>query len=146
MNMKLKQLSLFLENKPAHLKGPCKVLAQAGIDILTLTLADTDQFGILRLIVHDWKKAVAALEQAGHVVKVTDVVAVEVENRPGGLLDVLEIVDAAGLNIDYTYAFTFGRGNRAVMVFRFADPDAAIVALQTRGIAVLDGLALQGHA
>ncbi|HOZ49380.1 MAG TPA: ACT domain-containing protein [Candidatus Hydrogenedentes bacterium] len=140
--MNVKQLSLFLENKPAHLKVPCQVLAKEGINILTLSLADTDQFGILRIIVNDWQRAVDALEKTGHVVKVTDVLAVEVEDRPGGLVDLLEIIDEANLNIDYMYAFTFGQANRATMVFRFRDPDSAIRALEAKGVNVLNTVAL----
>ena len=132
--MKLKQLSLFLENKPARLKTPCKALADAGINILTLSLADTQQFGILRLLVEDWEKGKRVLEQAGCVVNVTEVVAVEVEDRPGGLASLLDVIERAGINIEYMYAFTFGRGDKAVMIFRFDAPDAAIEALQQSGI------------
>lgn len=132
--MKLHQLSLFLENKPARLKTPCKALADAGINILTLSLADTQQFGILRILVEDWKRARDVLEQAGCVVNVTEVVAVEVEDRPGGLAGLLEIIEKARINIEYMYAFTFGRGGKAVMIFRFDDPDAAIRALQESGV------------
>ena len=135
--MKLKQLSLFLENKPGHLRGVCKALANAGVNILTLSLADTQQFGILRLIVQDWTRAWRVLEEAGYAVTVTDVVAVEVEHKPGGLAEVLAHVDEAGLSIEYMYAFTFGRGDRAALIFRFQDPDAAIELLQTKGVNVL---------
>jgi len=135
--MKINQLSLFLENKPGHLSGVCRALADAGVNILTLSLADTQQFGILRLIVPDWKQAKQVLEKAGSVVNVTEVVATEVEDRPGGLADVLEIINAAGLNIEYMYAFTFRRGDRAVLVFRFNDPDAAVQALQAKGVNVV---------
>ncbi len=86
----LKQLSLFLENRPGQIKLPCQALGKAGIDILTLSLADTQQFGILRLIVKEWERAKRVLEEAGCVVNVTDVLAVEVPDRPGGLGEVLE--------------------------------------------------------
>jgi len=135
--MKLKQLSLFLENEPKHLKAPCHVMANEGINILTLSLADTDQFGILRLLVDDWEKAVAALEKAGHAVTVTDVLAIEIDDRPGGLAGLLDIIDQAGLNIEYVYAFPGGTQGKAILVFRFGDPDAAIANLQGRGLKVL---------
>jgi hypothetical protein len=135
--MKINQLSLFLENKPGHLSSVCRSLADAGVNILTLSLADTQQFGILRLIVPDWQQAKQVLEKAGSVVNVTEVVATEVEDRPGGLADVLETIRAAGLNIEYMYAFTFRRGDRAVLVFRFDDPDAAVKALQAKCINVV---------
>lgn len=135
--MKLKQLSLFLENKPGRLTLPCKALADAGINIVTLSLADTQQFGILRLIVRDWQKAKEALEKSGCVVNVTEVVAIEVEDRPGGLAEVLAAIDAVGANIEYMYAFTFRRADRAVLIFRFEDPDAALQSLQGKGINVV---------
>jgi hypothetical protein len=140
--MKLHQLSLFLENKPGQLRPPCAALAKAGINIVTLSLADTEQFGILRLIVQDWQKAKKALEAAGGVVKVTEVLAIEVADRPGGLAGILEIVDRAGLNIEYMYAFAEKRGDKALLVFRFTDTDAALRALQAGGINVVDTVEL----
>lgn len=135
--MKIHQLSLFLENKPSQLTEPCRLLAEAGIDIRTLTLADTEQFGILRLIVSDWEKGARLLEEAGYVVNVTEVVAVEVPDRPGGLGELLGIFKKTDTNIEYMYAFTFGRGETAVLIFRFNDPDVAIQRLQAAGINVI---------
>jgi hypothetical protein len=132
--MKIHQVSVFLENKPGQLWTACDVLAKAGINMVTLSLADTAQFGILRLIVQDWQKAKAMLEKAGCVVKITEVLAIEVADQPGGLSRILEIVDGAGLNIEYMYAFTEKRGDRAMLVFRFTDPDAALKVLQAGGI------------
>jgi hypothetical protein len=133
--MKIKQLSLFLENKPGQVKAPCRVLAEAGVNILTMTLADTEQFGILRLVVQDWQKARAALEKAGCVVNVTEVLALEVADRPGGLMEILDVLERNKLAIEYMYAFTRAPQNRqAVLVFRFEDPDQAIKVLQQAGI------------
>jgi len=140
--VKLNQLSVFLENKPGQLGIPCRALAQANVNILTLSLADTQQFGILRLVVRDWEKAKAILEKAGCVVNVTEVVAIEVADRPGGLAEVLEIIETARLNIEYMYAFTFRRGNKAVIVFRFDDPDAAVALMQSKGINVVGNVEL----
>lgn len=140
--MKIHQLSLFLENKPAHLKVPCKILAEAGINILTLSLADTEQFGILRIVVRDWEKAQDVLKNAGCVVKVNEVVAVEVPDRPGGLAELLEVLEEHSINIEYMYAFTWRRGDRAVMIFRFEDPDSALKAMQSREINVITGVEL----
>lgn len=126
--MKLHQLSLFLENKPHQLRTPAQLLGDAGIDILTLSLADTQQFGILRLIVDDWAKAKSVLEKAGMVVKVTEVVALEVPDCPGGLAGVLERVEKASLNIEYMYSCTFHRDDRAVLVFRFEEGVDQVVA------------------
>jgi hypothetical protein len=140
--MKIKQLSVFLENKPGSLSMPCRLLSQAGINILTLSLADTQQFGILRIIVRDWEKAQAMLEAGGCVVNVTDVVAVEVDDQPGGLANVLEAIDRAGINLEYMYAFTFRKEDKAVLVFRFEKPDEAIKALQQARINVVGSVEL----
>lgn len=114
------------------------MLAQAGINILTLTLADTQQFGILRLIVDDWQKAKKVLEEKNHVVNVTDVVAIEVPDHPGGLKNVLDKIVEAGLNIEYTYAFTFGRKDRAILIFRFEDVEHAIEALKAHNLDLVE--------
>jgi len=135
--MTIKQISIFLENKPGRLSFPCGVLATKGINIVTLSLADTKQFGILHLVVGPWREAVAALEEAGCVVRVTDVVAVEVPDRAGAMERLLRIAEDETLNIDYMYAFAEKRGDHAVIVFRFTDPDAAIAALQRRSVNVL---------
>ena len=139
--MKLKQLSVFLENRPGRVGRPCQALAAAGIDILTLCLADTEKFGILRLVVREWEPAKAALEKAGCVVNVTDVLALEIPDRPGGLQGVLDILEPNDLNIEYMYAFTLKRGGNAVMIVRFEDPDRALVVLQKNGINALQTVA-----
>ena len=132
--MKISQVSVFLENKPGRLSEPCKLLAEAGINIVTLSLADTQQFGILRILVRDWEKARTILERAGHVVKVTKVAAIELPDRPGGLYEVLKIIEQCGINVEYVYALTFRRENKVIMVFRFEDLDAAIKQLKDRGV------------
>ena len=140
--MKIKQLSVFLENKPGRLSVPCQTLAKAGINILTLSLADTEQFGILRLIVRDWQRARQVLEDAGCVVNVTEVLASEVEDKPGGLARILETIEQAGVNLEYMYAFTFRSEDKAVLVFRFEDPDAAIKLLKSKGFNLVDSVEL----
>ena len=137
--MKIQQLSIFAENKPGHLSGPCRLLAEQGVDIRALSLADTQRFGILRLIVSDAAKATKVLESAGHVVKSTEVLAVEVADQPGGLAQVLVALENSPVNIEYMYAFPFGHQGKAVLIFRFSDPDAAIAVLKTKGIPVLTG-------
>jgi len=141
--MKLHQLSVFSENKPGHMIAPCRLLARDGIDIRALALADTERFGILRMIVSDWQRAKTLLEQGGSVVRVTEVLAVEVPDRPGGLADVLEAFVGTAVNIEYMYAFPFVRGEKAVLIFRFDQPDAALARLQERGFAVLSSGALE---
>jgi len=132
--MRIPQLSVFVENKPGHLIAPCKLLAASGINIVTLSLADTQQFGILRLILREWQRAREVLEAAGFVVAVTEVLALEVHDRPGGLVELLGFFEQAGINVEYMYAFTARLGSRAVLVFRFNDLDAAISALTRAGI------------
>ena len=134
--MKIRQLSLFLENRPGQLKIPAKVLGDAGIDILTMSLADTQQFGILRLVVKDSERAKKVLEAAGIVVNVTEVLAVDVPDRPGGLAGVLEAFEKAELGIEYMYAFAASRerGKYATLVFRLGDPDLAARLLSAAGV------------
>jgi hypothetical protein len=132
--MKIPQLSVFIENKPGHLLAPCKLLAEAGVNIVTLSLADTQHFGILRLIVREWQRARDVLEQAGWVVAVSEVLALEVRDEPGGLVELLGIFERAGLNVEYMYAFTARLGSHAVLIFRFPDITAAITALARAGI------------
>jgi hypothetical protein len=138
--MKLQQLSVFLENRPGRLGAPCKVLADKGIDILTLSLADTEQFGIMRLIVGDWQRAKKALEFNGWIVNLTEVLAVEVDDEPGGLAKILSILEGENLNIEYMYAFTKRLNDRPVMVFRFADPSAAIDVIRDADISIISDL------
>ena len=140
--MKLKQLSLFLENKPGALSRPVRLLAKGRFNILTLSIADANQFGILRLILHDWEKAKKLLEKNGFVVKVTDMVAVEAADQPGGLAKILDAVEKAKLNVEFMYAFTEKRENKAILVFRFDDPDNAILNLQKHGINLVAGVDL----
>jgi hypothetical protein len=140
--VKINQISLFLENKPGHLNAVCRTLAEAQINIVTLSLADTQQFGIVRLIVEEWQKAKTVLEQAGYVVNVREVVAATVPDRPGGMAEVLDAISQAGVNIEYMYAFAFHHGTEAVLVFRFDNPDRAIEALKAAGRNVLDAVTL----
>jgi hypothetical protein len=137
--MKIQQLSIFAENKPGHISGPCRLLADHGVDIRALALADTQRFGILRMIVSDAAKATKVLEAAGHVVKATEVLAIPVSDQPGGLAQVLTALEGTAVNIEYMYAFPFGHDGKAVLVFRFDDPDAAITVLQKKGVPVLAG-------
>ncbi len=136
--MKIHQISIFIENKPGSLMAPCRALADAGINILTLSLADTRDFGIVHFIVDDWRRAKDVLETEGLVVNVVEVIALEVDDRPGGLADMLAILDRGGLSVEYMYAFTFGAGGKAVLVFRFQEPDRAIAHLAKSGIRCFD--------
>lgn len=143
--MKIHQLSVFVENRPGHLVLPCRLLAQAGINIVTLALADTQKFGILRLIVRDWQKAKHVLESGGFTVNVTEVVAIEVSDRPGGLAEVLDAIERVGVNVEYMYAFATRSNDQAVLVFRFDDPDAALEALAGSEVNVVNTVELYGR-
>ena len=132
--MKVKQLSLFLENKPGSLSRPIKLLAKAKLNILTLSIADTQQFGILRFVVRDWQKAKRILERDGLVVKVSDLVAVEVADKPGGLAKILVTLEKVRVNLEYMYGFTLRQEGKGVLAFRLDDPDRAIAALRKKGI------------
>ena len=134
--MKLKQISLFLENKPGYIGQACRILADAGVNIATASLADTADYGILRILTKDDECAKEALEKRDFVVKISEVVAVAVPHQPGGLADVLEIVGKGGYNIEYMYGF-FRHENFAVIVFRFDDPDSAIDLLTKNEIKVM---------
>ncbi len=136
--MTVRQLSLFLENRPGQLRVPCRALGEAGLDVLTMSLADTREFGILRLVVEDWARARAVLEAAGQVVNVTDLLAIDVPARPGGLAEVLGALERAGLGIEYMYPFTTGdREGRATLLFRVEDPAAAAPRLAAAGVPVV---------
>src|SRR5208282_5613287 len=119
--MKIKQLSVFLENKPGALSAPCRLLAKADINIQTCSLADTREFGILRLVVEETDRARRLLQRNGFAVKVTDVVALEVADRPGGLAAILDALDGTGISVKYAYGFTVKQENKGVLVFAFDD-------------------------
>lgn len=142
--MKIKQISIFAENKPGHLTSPIRLLAENGVDLRSLHIADSENYGILRILVSDWEKGVRVLEEKGHAVKVTEVLAVEISDRPGGLADILAKLDGSQINIEYLYAFPNRRNDRAVLIMRFADMDAAIAKLQAAGVNVLNGEVLLG--
>jgi hypothetical protein len=141
--MKLHQLSVFVENKPGQLKAVCQALSAADLNIQTMTLADTKEFGIVRMILHDWERAQSVLQQAGFVVVVSEVLALAVEDRPGGLTEVLSLIEEANLNIEYMYAFTFGHQNKAILVFRFDNADTALEQLKAKGVNVVGGVDLE---
>ena len=144
--MKVQQLSIFLENKPGALRAPLDALATAGMDLLTVSLADTAQFGILRFVVRDPEAARKVLSSAGMVARVTEVVAIEVDNKPGGLAAALGSIEDAGLGVEYMYLFGTGmQPGKAAIVFRFEDPDAAIAALGKTGVKVLTREELLGR-
>ena len=142
--MRIRQISMFLENKPGQLSAVCRDLAEAGINIATLSLADTADFGIVRMIVDDHEKAKAVLAERGHVANVREVIAVCVPDRPGGMAEVMQVLDQAGANIEYSYAFAFHKGEKAVLVFRFGDNAKAESALKAAGYTTLGEDEIEG--
>ncbi|WP_026841903.1 ACT domain-containing protein [Citrifermentans bremense] len=137
--MYVEQISIFIENKFGRLAEVTRILGDAGVNIRTLSLADTSDFGILRLIVNDAEKAKSVLKDRGFTVSKTEVVAVEIPDRPGGLADILQVLDAGGINVEYMYAFVERCGENAVMIFRFDETQKAIEALTAKSFNVLPG-------
>ena len=137
--MKVEQISVFLENKPGTLEHATRVLKEANINIRTLSVAETADFGILRLIVNDVEKANNALKESGFRVSKTPVVAVEVPDKPGGLHGIMEVVSKEGINVEYLYAFVEKSGQNAVIIFRFDNPEKAIDVLLKNKFTVIPG-------
>jgi hypothetical protein len=137
--MRAEQISVFLENKAGRLAEVTAILAEAGVNIRALAVADTSDFGVLRLIVDDNAKAVESLKNHGFTVGKTDVVAVEVEDRPGGLHRILGILHKAEINVEYMYAFVQHSGKNAVMIFRIDNIADAVKILQENSVTVIDG-------
>ena len=136
--MQVEQISVFLENKTGRMAEVTAILAEAGVNIRALALADTSDFGILRLIVDNNDRANSVLKENGFTVGRTEVVAVEVEDRPGGLSRILEILRGAELNVEYMYAYVRHSGRDAVMIFRFDNVSAAIDLLKNSGVSILE--------
>lgn len=145
--MKIKQISLFIENKPGAIGVPCKILADAGISISTLSLADSKFFGVLRMLILDWENAKNILEEKGFAVNVTDVVAISVEHTSGSLAKILSVLDENAINVEYMYAFAAGREGKAVLIFRFQDADTAIAKLTGKSnLKILNSASLFGKS
>lgn len=123
--MLVKQISVFLENKPGRLSEAAEVLAKSGIDISALSLADTDEYGVLRMIVSDPDKAKNALGESGVICKVTDALVVAIDDRPGGFSESLRILTDNGIEVKYMYACVSREQGKAIMVLSVADPAKA---------------------
>ena len=137
--MSVKQISVFLENKPGKLCAMTEVLAREQIDMRALSLAETKDFGIVRIIVDDVYKATTVLKDEGYVHSVPSVLGVAIPDVPGGLSQVLRVLGEADINVEYMYAFLGGKDvDHAYMIFRVADPEKAAAALAARGIHVVD--------
>ena len=135
--MKVKQLSIFLENQSGRLAEVMQSLGKENVNIRALSLADTSGFGILRLILNDIQKGKEVLRGHGFTVSETDVLGVEIPDRPGGLASVLGILAENDINIEYMYAFVQKNSENAVVIFRIENIDNAIEALQAKGVNIL---------
>jgi hypothetical protein len=136
--MRVEQIAVFLENRSGRLAEITSILADNGINIRALSVADTADFGILRLIVDKVPEAEKALREGGFTVGKTNVIAVEVPDRTGGLATVLKCIEKEALNVEYMYAFVNKTGENAVLIFRFDDMDKAIDSLQKDGFTILE--------
>ena len=137
--MQVEQISIFIENKSGRLAEVTRILGGQGINIRALSLADTSDFGILRLIVDQIDQAKAVLKEQGFTVSKTEVVAVEVPDEPGGLYSILKVLEDASVNVEYMYAFVERCGGNAVIIFRFDDSAQAIKVLLASGMKILEG-------
>lgn len=140
--MRVEQISVFLENRTGRLAEVTAILTEAGVNIRALSLADTSDFGVLRLIVDDNQKTKNVLRANGFTTGAHDVVAVEVADKPGGLHRILDLLGKVGVNVEYMYAFVRNSGNNAVMMFRFDDTDKALSILAQHKIKAVDAKTL----
>jgi len=134
--MKISQLSVFLENRKGRLYEVCELLGQGGINIRALNIAETTDFGILRIVVDQPEAALRLLREHHFVANATDIVAVQVSDRPGGLAAVLRVLSQHDINVEYMYAFAEKKSDQALVVFRFEDPEQAIRVLTENHIAI----------
>lgn len=141
--MKVKQISLFLENKKGRLYEALSTLAKADVNIRALSIADTSDFGILRMIVNKPEEAKRALEEAGFTTKITNVIIVAVKDKPGGLAEVLKILYEGDINVEYVYAFVEKKGEEALVVLRTNNLDKSIDLLKGAGVKLLDSEAVE---
>ena len=143
--MSVKQISVFVENKPGAMNSMTAVLAEHNIDMRALSLAEAADFGIVRIIVDDIYTATTVLKDAGYIHSISPVVGVAIPDTPGGLNKVLNVLSDAEVNVEYMYAFLGGKtAEHAYMIFRVADDAAATAALAAKGIHVVDQEELAG--
>jgi len=135
--MKIKQISVFLENKKGRLYEALKTIAEKGVNIRALSIADTSEFGILRMIVNQPEVAKNALEEAGFTTKLSNVIAVAVKDEPGGLASILKPLYEADINVEYVYAFVEKSGEKAIVVMKTNNLDKTISVLQEKGVSIL---------
>jgi hypothetical protein len=137
-NMEIKQISVFLENNAGRLGEVTKALADGGINLRAISIADTADFGILRLIVDNDEKALEALTGAGFTTRITSVAAVEIEDKPGSLAAVMDLFRKTSVNIEYLYASLEGKEGKAVVIFKLEDHDKGLKIIQDNGLSMVE--------
>lgn len=135
--MKVKQVSVFMENTPGRLAEVTRVLGDANINILAMTIAETGEFGVVRMIVSDWQKAIDVLKKNDFTTATTEVLAIEIPNKPGSLARIVAEFAKKNINIEYVYAFVTHSSSEAVIIMRFENLDEAILVLKDIGVKVL---------
>ena len=135
--MKIKQLSIFLQNKMGSLSKPLEILSNADVNIRAMCMADTSEFGILRLVVDDPLKGKEALEENNFLVKITEIIGVEMNDAPGGLTSVLKIIKDNEIDLEYLYAFTHEKAGKAILLLHSDDIDELISALEKNDIVIV---------
>lgn len=135
--MNVTQLSVFLENRPGHLQNTLRILSENNINITALTISETADYGVLRMIVNDPDRARQVLKDNNITSRTTDVLAIEIEDRPGSLYRVMDAFSKKDMNIEYMYAFPGKRDNKSIMIFRFEDVEAARDALLAEGYTIV---------
>ncbi|MCK4798286.1 MAG: ACT domain-containing protein [Spirochaetes bacterium] len=136
--MRVTQISIFLENRKGRLHDVCLLLGENNINIMALTIAETENFGVLRIVVNKPDQAIKLLKSNSFAANLTDVVVVEVEDKPGGLAKILKILNNNDINIEYIHAFFKKHSDKAFMVFRFDEPDSAIKVLIENNVNIID--------
>lgn len=135
--MYVKQISVFIENTPGRLADFTRLLGENHIDLVSLSIADTTHFGILRGIVADYERAVKIISEAGYTVRLTDVLAASVPDVPGGLAQVLAMLSESGISVEYLYSFVRNAGHNALIIFRVEALDKAAQVLASHGVKML---------
>ncbi|WP_305513194.1 MULTISPECIES: acetolactate synthase [unclassified Methanobrevibacter] len=135
--MKIKQLSIFLQNKMGSLSKPLEVLTVANVNIRAMCMADTSEFGILRLVVDNPEKGKQALEENNFLVKITEIIGVEMNDAPGGLASILEIIKENSIDLEYLYAFSHDKSNKAILLLHADNIDKLISILTENNIKIV---------
>ena len=135
--MKIKQFSIFIENQPGRLYKALEILAQEDVNIRALSLADTSEFAILRLVVNSPEKGMEILEKNNFIVKLTDIIGVELDDTPGGLTKVLKILNDENIDLEYLYAFTHDQTSKAILLMHANDLDEMINVLDSNNAKIV---------